>query len=187
MKKSFALTAIAVVMLHTPAWSAEAPPIGKVKVVAGGYAEKMKLGLMQEMSTKGPEGGIAGCSAQAAQLGAETAAETGWSIKRVSAKARNPLDMPDAYEQEVLNAFEKEIAGGKEGAMRYEVVTEGGVQYARFMKAIRVEPVCLTCHGGSEVPQKVAERLAEKYPHDTARGYKLGDVRGALSVKIKLD
>ena len=94
--------------------------------------------------------------------------------------------MPDAYEQEVLNGFEKEIASGKEDASRYEVVREGGVRYARFMKAIRIEPLCLTCHGG-EIPPNIERKLSEKYPHDTARGYKVGDLRGALSVKVKLD
>ena len=143
--KPFALTAIVAVLLHAPAWSAEAPPVDSIKAVAGGYAGQLKNGLLEQVSKNGPEGGIAACSAMAAQLGAETSAKTGWSIKRVSSKARNPLAMPDAYEQEVLNGFEKEIASGKEDASRYEVVREGGVRYARFMKAIRIEPLCLTC------------------------------------------
>lgn len=185
--KPFALTAIVAVLFHTPAWSAEAPPLDSIKAVAGGYAKQLKSGLLEQMSRNGPEGGIVACSATAAQLGAETSAQTGWSIKRVSSKARNPLAMPDAYEQEVLTGFEKELARGKEDASRYEVVREGGVRYARFMKAIRIEPLCLTCHGGSEVPSNVVQKLSEKYPHDIARGYQVGDLRGALSVKVKLD
>lgn len=185
--KPIALAAFAAIMLHTAAWSAEAPPVDSIKTVAGGYAKQLKAGLLEQMGTNGPEGGISVCSSQAAQLGAETAARTGWSIRRVSAKARNPLAMPDAYEQQMLESFAREIAGGKEDASRYEVVTEGGVRYARFMKAIRIEPLCLTCHGGNEVPPNVVQRLAEKYPHDAARGYKAGDLRGAISIKVKLD
>jgi hypothetical protein len=127
------------------------------------------------------------CSEKASEIGAEFSRRTGWSIKRVSSKARNPLDMPDAYEQATLSQFEADIAGGKEDPSRYEVVTEGGVRYARFMKAIRAEPVCLACHGGSEVAPNVERRLSELYPFDTARGYKLGDLRGALSIRVKLD
>ncbi|HUX62307.1 DUF3365 domain-containing protein [Sulfuricella sp.] len=183
----FVLTAIVAAMLHTSAWSAEAPSPDNIKVVAGGYAKQLRSGLMEQMSKNGPEGGIAACSVKAAQLGAETSTKTGWSVKRVSSKARNPLAMPDAYEQEVLNGFEKEIASGKEDASRYEVVREGGIRYARFMKAVRVEAMCLTCHGGSEVPPNVEQKLSEQYPHDTARGYKVGDLRGALSIKVKLD
>jgi hypothetical protein len=33
----------------------------------------------------------------------------------------------------------------------------------------------------------VERRLSELYPFDTARGYKLGDLRGALSIRVKLD
>lgn len=174
-------------MLHTSAWSAEAPPVDSVKAVAGDYAKQLKSGLLAQMGANGPEGGITACSAQAAQLGAETAARTGWSIRRVSARPRNPLAMPDAYEQQTLKAFAKEIAGGKEDAARYEVIDEGGVRYARFMKAIRIEPVCLTCHGGKEVAPNVVQKLSEKYPHDAARGYRVGDLRGALSIRIRLD
>lgn len=181
------LAASAALILHTPAWSAEAPPVDSVKAVAGGYAKQLKSGLLEQMSKNGPEGSIGSCSAMAAQLGAETAARTGWSVRRVTTRARNPLSMPDAYESQVLESFAKELAAGKEDASRYEVVNEGGVRYARFMKAIRIEPLCLTCHGGSEVPSSVAQKLAEKYPHDAARGYKPGELRGALSMKIKLD
>lgn len=185
--RRFALMTIAATMFHINAWAAEAPPLPEVKAVAGGMAKKMKDTLLDQMSRNGPEGGIAACSEKAAQLSAETSTQSGWSVRRVSTKARNPLAMPDAYEQKTLEAFEKEIAGGKEEASRYEVISEGGTRYARFMKAVRIEPVCLTCHGGSEVAPDVERRLSKQYPHDTARGYKMGDLRGAMSIKIKLD
>lgn len=183
----FALTTIAAVMLHTSAWGEEAPTPDNIKAVAGDYAKQLRANLMEQMSKNGLEGGITACSVKAAQLGAEASTRTGWSVRRVSSKARNPLAMSDAYEQEVLKGFEKEIASGKEDASRYEVVREGGIRYARFMKAVRVEATCLACHGGSEVAPNVEQKLSELYPHDTARGYKVGDLRGALSIKIKLD
>lgn len=185
--KRFALTAFAAAMLHTSAWSAEAPPLADIKVVVGDYAKQLRAGLMEQMGKNGPEGGITACSVKAAQLGAEASTRTGWSVRRVSSKARNPLAMSDAYEQKVLKGFEKEIAGGKEDVSRYEVVREGGIRYARFMKAIRVEAMCLACHGDNEVAPNVERKLSELYPHDTARGYKVGNLRGALSVKVKLD
>ncbi len=185
--KRFALATIAGVMLHGAAWSAEAPSPDSIKAVAGAYAKQLRAGLMEQMSSNGPAGGIRVCSEKAAQLGAEASASTGWSVRRVSSRARNPLAMPDAYEQEVLKSFEQEIAGGKEDASRYEVVQEGGIRYARFMKAVRIEATCLACHGGSEVAPEVAQKLSELYPHDAARGYRMGDLRGALSIRVKLD
>ena len=70
--KPFALTAIVAVLLHAPAWSAEAPPVGSIKAVAGGYAKQLKTGLLEQMSKNGPEGGITACSATAAQMVDET-------------------------------------------------------------------------------------------------------------------
>lgn len=185
--KCFALTAIAATMLTFSAWASDAPPVEEVKAVAGGYAKQLKSTLQESVAKNGAAASLSVCSEKAAQIGAETANRTGWSIKRVSTQARNPLDMPDTYEAANLDQFEALIASGKEDASSYKVVTEGGVRYARFMKAIRVEPLCLTCHGSAEVPADVDKRLSELYPHDPARGYKAGDLRGAMSIKVKLD
>ena len=46
---------------------------------------------------------------------------------------------------------------------------------------------CLKCHGtAGQVSQGVKDATAEYYPHDTAMGYKPGDIRGAWTVKIPL-
>ncbi len=185
--KHIVLTTLSTALFHFNAWGADAPPVAEVKAVAGSYAKQLKSALQEAMGRGGPEAGIAACAEKAGQIGAEASRQSGWSIRRVTSQARNPLDMPDTYEQLTLERFEREIAGGKEDASRYEVVQEDGVRYARFMKAIRIEPVCLACHGDSEVAPGVAKRLSDLYPHDRARGYKAGDLRGALSIKIKLD
>lgn len=186
---AFAVIALAAAPLIQPAIAADAPPIAGVKAVASGYAKQLKGNLQDRMSKEGPQGAISVCSDKAAQIGSETARQTGWSIRRVTTKARNPLSMPDEYELKVLKEFEKELASGKkEDPARYETVTEDGVRYARFMKAIRIEPLCLACHGSSsEIAPDVAKRLFDLYPHDTAKNYKLDELRGALSIKIKLD
>ena len=49
------------------------------------------------------------------------------------------------------------------------------------MKAIRIQPVCLVCHGEA-LSDDVRQALDEHYPHDRARNYALGDLRGAFSV-----
>lgn len=188
----FAVIALAAVSLIRPAIAADGPADGPsiagVKAVAGTFSKKLKGMLQDRMTKEGPQGAITVCSEEAAQIGNETARQTGWSIRRVTTKARNPLSMPDEYELKVLKELEKELASDKkEDPPRYETVTENGVRYARFMKAVRIEPVCLACHGASEITPDVAKRLSGLYPHDAAKNYKLGDLRGALSIKIKLD
>ncbi len=174
--------------MSIPVVAADAPPVDDVKAVAGNYAKQLKSSLVEAMTKEGPEMAMRVCSDKAVQVGNETARQTGWSVRRVTTKARNPLNMPDAYETATLGDFAKVLASGKDDAARYEVVTEGGVRYARFMKALKIEPVCLTCHGVNEaVAPGVRDRLAKLYPHDQARDYQLNELRGALSIKIKLD
>jgi hypothetical protein len=56
------------------------------------------------------------------------------------------------------------------------------------MQPIRVQAMCLSCHGDpAGIPAEVKEILASRYPKDLATGYKAGDLRGAVSVRIPLD
>lgn len=157
------------------------------KAVAMEYGGKLKAVLQAEMAAGGPVSAVAACSEKAMQIGSEISRASGWSVRRVTSRTRNPLDLPDAYEAGVLAEFERALAGGQQDAARYEVVTEGGERYARFMKAIKIEGVCLACHGGKEVTPETAKALRARYPHDTARNYQLGELRGAISLKKKLD
>jgi hypothetical protein len=68
-----------------------------------------------------------------------------------------------------------------------EVANEQGQKYLRYMRPRITLPVCMTCHGWKEnIPSEVKVILAEKYPDDHATGFLVGDVRGAISVKILL-
>jgi hypothetical protein len=50
----------------------------------------------------------------------------------------------------------------------------GRVGYA---EPIRVQALCLTCHGGA-IPESMSARLDDLYPEDRATGYEVGDFRG---------
>ena len=51
----------------------------------------------------------------------------------------------------------------------------------RYLRAQRVEGVCLACHG-RVLSAEVAEALGARYPDDQAVGYRPGEVRGAISL-----
>jgi hypothetical protein len=57
-----------------------------------------------------------------------------------------------------------------------------------YVEPIRVEKVCLMCHG-AEVPPPIAERIASLYPDDEATGFKEGDFRGLfwITMPVKND
>ncbi|HFD79789.1 MAG TPA: DUF3365 domain-containing protein [Gammaproteobacteria bacterium] len=157
-------------------------------------AELMKqLGgaLKRELKSQGPAAAISVCRDLAPQIAGRLSRENGWRVTRVGTRVRNPLlGMPDAWEQGVLEEFQARAAKGEKYAnmSHSEVVEEGGRRYFRFMKAIGTKDICLTCHGGeANLPAQVKTSLDRDYPMDRARGYRVGDLRGAVSIKQPLD
>ncbi|HPO14212.1 MAG TPA: DUF3365 domain-containing protein [Candidatus Hydrogenedentes bacterium] len=76
----------------------------------------------------------------------------------------NPIrkeNAPDPWETNALRAFEK---GQKEVSA---VETMGNAQYMRLMRPLMVEDSCLKCHA--------------------SQGYKIGDVRGGISVAVPME
>ena len=94
-----------------------------------------------------------------------------------------------AWEQKVLAEFDARAAKGDDPAKLEfaEVVTEPAGQYFRYMKALPVQPLCLSCHGGAtDVAPAVKAKLGTEYPHDKATGYSAGQIRGAITIKRPL-
>ena len=94
---------------------------------------------------------------------------TGWQIRRVSLGNRNPKAVPDSWERQTLETFERQQAAGADASKleRAEVVTENGQQVKRYMRALPVQEACLQCHGTADkLGPGVAARLSERYPHD---------------------
>lgn len=149
------------------------------------------VGAMKEaVKQNGVADAIPVCKEEAPKLIQEMRDATGWSIRRVSLKARNPeRATPDDWEGATLREMEQQLAaGGKPDTLeKAAVVTEGGKSYFRYAKALPVADVCLACHGPAEgLDAGLKARLAESYPHDQATGYSRGQIRGILSVKRPL-
>jgi hypothetical protein len=156
--------------------------------VAREVMEGTRALLMKEMQAKGAAGAIQACSAVALDLAKKHERE-GWRIRRVSLKLRNPADAPDAFEERQLARFAAQHAEGKLPAEGHaEVVKEAGRNYLRYMRPILISaPLCLQCHGTFEdMSPEVQSRLQQLYPNDRATGYRLKDLRGAVSIRIPL-
>lgn len=163
--------------------------IAETKKTALGIPPKL-LAMVQEEIDKGSyHGAIAACSEKAPKMAAAASQNTGWAIRRVSLKNRNPKAVPDAWERAVLEDFDRRQAAGENPAdlEKAEIVTDGGTRMVRYMKALPVQDVCVKCHGpGDQITSEVKAKLAEIYPDDKATGYKRGQIRGALTVKRPL-
>ena len=113
--------------------------------------------------------------------------KTGYRLKRVSLNVRNPDNTPDHYERRILREFEAMQMEGslKKTTLHKKVVSQDGGKYLRYMKPIVIERSCLNCHGrAGKMPTDVKKFIRRFYPDDEATGYRLGEVRGAISVKI---
>jgi hypothetical protein len=100
---------------------------------------------------------------------------------------RNPKNIPDDYEQRKLEEFDFLNREKRLGNEYVEVVKEGDHEYLRYMRPLVAIPLCLVCHGLKEnIPSEIKAILVEKYPDDRATGFLVGDIRGAISVKIAL-
>lgn len=161
----------------------------KQEAVATTKAFVKQLGgaMKKEMKAGGPVAAVKVCSELAPQITAQISREKGWKVTRVGTKVRNPmLGLPDPWEQKVLTKFQDRAAKGEKfDKMAFaEIVEEPNGKYFRFMKAIGVKGQCLACHGDpGGMKDEVKALLKERYPHDQAKGYKAGDLRGAVSIK----
>jgi Protein of unknown function (DUF3365) len=146
--------------------------------------------LRATLADHGPEGSIPVCKSIAPELAGRMSRESGWRIARVSLKTRNPLlGTPDAWEQKALQEFDRRAAAGeKPETLEFgEIVEEPAARYYRYLKAIPVQPLCLTCHGSpDQMSPFIQEQIRAEYPHDRGIGYSEGQVRGAVTVKRPL-
>ena len=152
-------------------------------------AARLGGAMQKEMATGGPTAAIKVCKDLAPAITSDISLKTGMRVTRVSLKTRDPLlGSPDAWEQKVLIDFDVRAKKEDPANLEYaEVVTEPQGKFLRYMKAIPVQPVCLTCHGALEtLAPQVKERLSAEYPHDKATGYSAGQLRGAFSIKKTL-
>ena len=193
------MKAPALIALTFPVWLAgcASSPSAEEQAAMVADARKTSTTLVQKLGGElkaaiaetGPEGAIAVCKVRAPQIAGEVSKQSGFAVKRVSPKYRNPADVPDAWEAEAQAALEKRLASGEkpETLDTWQIVSTPTGKEFRYARALLVQPLCLTCHGTpAEIPDGVKARLAADYPSDKATGYAPGMVRGIVSVKRPL-
>lgn len=151
------------------------------------YAVRLKTELQASLNNDGPLGAISHCQVTIPKLNAEISQAGDWHVGRTALQYRNPVNKPDAWEQEVLNWFEsRKLQGEDISQLEFSATVEhDGGRYFRYMKAIPTQAVCQTCHG-EQLAEPLAKKIAELYPQDSATGFKQGDIRGAFTVTHKL-
>jgi len=91
----------------------------------------------------------------------------------VSDRARNPKNQADEYELRAINYFKNNADA--------EIYFNEENTFYQYATPLKIEQKCLKCHGKKEdAPKFISKR------YDKAYDYKLGDIRGILSIKIPI-
>ena len=183
MKKTLLLLGLCLSLGGSFAQDSE-PLVAASRAAVKVYATRLKGELVKAMKSGGPLQAIEVCHGKAPMIAREVSLEKGLRIGRTSLKTRNPGNAPDAWERKVLVSFEERKARGESPSkMEYsELVERNGQREFRYMKAIPTGAVCMNCHGADIAPA-VAAKLDALYPQDQARGFKMGDIRGAFTIR----
>ncbi|MEN8147202.1 MAG: EAL domain-containing protein [Campylobacterota bacterium] len=94
------------------------------------------------------------------------------TVRTVSDRPRNPDNAANPFESEMIRYF---LQNPKE---KQRFVQKEKVFY--FTQPLRIKKTCLQCHGKRE---DAIPSIRDNY--DTAYDYKVGDIRGLLSIEIK--
>jgi hypothetical protein len=179
----------AMLALSLSALAQEAPMLTDARKVAGAVPPKLLEVLNAQITKEGHASAVAVCNEKAPQMAKAASEQTGWAIRRVSLRNRNPKAVPDAWELAALEDFDRRAAAGEKPATleKFEQVENATGKEYRYMKALPVQQICLACHGPSEtIAPEVSQRLQTLYPADKATGYAIGQIRGAITIRKPL-
>ena len=160
----------------------------KALPVAKELMQTLEGRLREAMGKGGPMAAIEVCQEQALELTETVRREKDVAyLKRVGVRLRNPENAPDAHEERALAHFLDNA--GENGAFPADwaetVELPDGSRQIRYYRAIPMQARCLPCHGPAEqMPQKVRETIDTLYPHDKARGFEQGQLRGLLVIGL---
>lgn len=176
----------ALVIATLPAIADEAAWVGEARKTATAIPPKLLAVLTEEIQKSGPEQAISVCRDKAPQMAKAASEQTGWNIRRVSLRNRNPKAIPDTWERAALEEFDRRAAAGETltSLEKSEVVADGDKKMQRYMKALPTQEICISCHGAKDsLSVAVADQISKLYPEDKATGYRPGEIRGAVTLK----
>ncbi len=151
-------------------------------------AEAAQVSLLKKLKEVIQEEGIAAameyCHIETLPLADSLSKAYHATIRRSSLKLRNPENVPDELEKQLLEAYHY----NQENKLPLEEnVQRQGQEYLLYSKPISIgSPLCLNCHGtaGKEIADETLQLIDSLYPNDSARGYALGDLRGIWSIRL---
>lgn len=156
------------------------------RALADRLTGQLKAELQQAMQAGGPIAAIEVCHSRAPEIAAQLGRESGARVGRTALRVRNTANAPDDLERKVLQQFADELAAARDSLPSppeavFDTRTPQGIEH-HYMRAIPMQPICVTCHGKTIAPE-IAAAIGSRYPEDAATGFETGELRGAVTVR----
>ncbi|MFK7933715.1 MAG: DUF3365 domain-containing protein [Saprospiraceae bacterium] len=155
------------------------------------YLEKGKtitsvtfVALSQELKTAYQQGGMENavqyCNIHALPITDSLAQANKVQIKRVSDRVRNPQNIANVNEKELILNYKKQLEQNEQ--LKAQILTND--DNTVYYQPILLNEFCLNCHGtlGKELDSLKYQTIKSLYPEDRAIGYQAGDLRGMWKV-----
>ena len=153
------------------------PAVEGPKIIADAFA-KLSGALAEAIGKSGPASALSVCSERAPQIAKEVASTHGVTLRRASAKPRNPKNAADDTEKAMLEIFAAALL--KKEAPMPQTIKNGDGSTSFIAPIMLGNPLCLQCHGttNQDIAPETLAAIQKLYPDDKATGYQLGDLRG---------
>lgn len=164
----------------TPSSPVQATDPTAIKAQAAAALQPFKAALKSELTAAlqtSPTAAIEVCAKRAPALAVEHS-KGAVRVGRTSARLRSSKNAAPAWAAPLLT----ELATLPSGSSESKLVALGGGRWG-YVEPIWTQPMCVTCHGATLAPE-VEATLKDKYPDDRARGFSVGDLRGAFLVEL---
>ncbi|WP_374593859.1 DUF3365 domain-containing protein [Aquabacterium sp.] len=166
---------------------AEQDAAQRAKAAAKELAETLMGRLKAALQERGPAGAVEVCNAEAQGLTAAIGQKYGLSIKRVSDRNRNPLNAASEAEARFIAEAQARKEAGEAPDSLAKVFTEQGAEgRVLVLYKAMVMPELGKIGHGTDIAPDVKAVIDQHYPNDKARGYRPGDVRGLIVVRVPL-
>ena len=142
------------------------------------FKQDLKQALVTGLQ-QGPEVAISVCKLEAPSIAAKLSTG-GVTMGRTSHRLRNPANAGPAWAEAVLQDY---LGADADIGPQVRRLDDGRTGY---VEPIRMQAMCLTCHGTAVTPELTA-RINREYPEDKATGFEAGDLRGVFWVAFVED
>lgn len=143
------------------------------------FKKDLMAALAAGMAGGGPAAAIDACRIEAPAI-AERRSRDGVRMGRSSHRLRNPANAGPRWVTAIIDDYlsHPELLGPR--------VVELDDGRAGYVEPIRLQAMCLVCHGETIEPG-LAQTFEERYPDDRATGFAVGDLRGVFWVELPAD